>query len=158
MNRRFLMSHRTDAAFLSYQSQKSTVDFIALFREIEPRKLSPQIGISVNRDPTAPLVLSDPGRKAVQDDDDVQAAKNDMESLRTAIKEKHKSLAAAARSSDRLVEERVLTGEQLKLWKKTEKYNHLIEVCSWKASLASQYLPEQTFVLVLYTKMWVCGF
>lgn len=102
-NRKFLMGHKTDSkVFSSYQSRISTIDFAALFRHIDERPVNAQAGISLNRSTAPPLTVSKAGEQAIIEDEEVQAAFREMETVRTAIKAKHPSLAAAARTSDPL--------------------------------------------------------
>jgi hypothetical protein len=98
----FLMSHKTAASYLPYQSRISTIDFAAMFRNIEQRPVGQQTGISLNRSTKAPLRLSRAGQQDVSNNNDVKAARLEVNVLRKSILEKHQSLAAAGRSMDPL--------------------------------------------------------
>ena len=101
-NRRFLMGHKADKQYLPYQSRVSTVDFVALFRDLDERPVTALWGMSLNRSDQAPLTISKAGQQAILEDDEVKCALEEMEALRNTIKAKHVSLAAAARCSDPL--------------------------------------------------------
>jgi hypothetical protein len=101
----FLMSHKSSASYLPYQSKISTIDFVAMFRHIDLRSVEALVGISLNRSSAAPVQVSKAGQQAICEDDAVVSASREMDTLRNTVLERHKSLTAAARSSDPLWED-----------------------------------------------------
>lgn len=105
-NRRFLMGHRPRSmAYSAYHSRISTIDFPAMFRDIETRPVTALSGISLNRSDEVPLRISEQGMQKVMLQDDVQAATKELDNIRAAILQKHPGLSAAARTSDPLWED-----------------------------------------------------
>ena len=65
--RRFLLGHSGDEQLRPYQSKVSTVDFPCMFRNLDDdRPVLAQSSISLNRSASAPMILSQAGELAVQ--------------------------------------------------------------------------------------------
>ncbi|OAL56349.1 hypothetical protein IQ07DRAFT_651104 [Pyrenochaeta sp. DS3sAY3a] len=99
-HRQFLMGHNDPKMYFPYMSKISTIDFAALFRNLESRSVIPQTGISLNRSASAPLRISEAGMQTVLESEDVQVARQETEAIRNAIMMTHGSLTAARRCED----------------------------------------------------------
>jgi hypothetical protein len=97
-DRKFVMGHAPNSTIYTvYRSKVSTIDLVALFRNLDERLLEVQLWISLNHSNAAPLTVSNAVKVAIPEDEPARGVPREVKACCAAILKKSMAILRIAK-------------------------------------------------------------